>query len=334
LQLSVEHKKMLIALVDHHALLSNTAQRRNVEDEATISEFAAVIQTQPNLDALMLLTLADGMGVGDEAAWSDWKESLVWKLYRSASHYLAEGTVFFTLATQDAVLKRLGVDYAEEVEAHFQFMPESYFRTFDETAITEHIRLFRTFFAARETNALAPAMRWLHHPERGHSELWVCTWDRKYLLAKIAGAFAVARLNILSADIYTRRDDLVFDIFRVTNARDTQSVEAALNAALAKEHFDFQLEVPRVSQELEFPTRVTVDNKAHPVYTVVEIQTSDRLGLLYSILTAFVEAGLNIALARIATEKGAAIDTFYVTADDGGKIRAPAQIKRLQTLVL
>ena len=352
LQLSSERRKMLVLLVDQHILLSNTAQRRNVEDQATISEFAAAIHNQANLDTLMLMTLADGMGIGDENNWSDWKESLVWQLYRSTSRYLAEGDAFFTqrsqerLITREAVLKRLGPAYAGEVEAHFLFMPDAYFSSFDENTIAAHIRLFRTFFEARETDGLAPAVRWIPHPDRGHSELWVCTWDRKYLLAKIAGSLAVAHLNILSADIYTRGDNLVFDVFRVcdtkfeavTNARDIEAVETALTKSLTKEYFDFRpalqkamgRQTSHLAQELEFPTRISIDNDAHPVYTVVDIQTPDRLGLLYNILTGFVEAGLNIALSRIATEKGAAIDSFYVTNAKGGKIKDAPAIARLQ----
>ena len=90
LQLSSDRRRALILLVDHHLTLSSTAQRRNLDDPATILEFAQVVKDQPTLDALMLLTLADGQGTSDEA-WSDWKESLVWQLYRSTRRLLAEG---------------------------------------------------------------------------------------------------------------------------------------------------------------------------------------------------------------------------------------------------
>ncbi|RYD60370.1 MAG: HD domain-containing protein, partial [Verrucomicrobiaceae bacterium] len=56
LQLLPEQRKTLIFLVDHHITLSSTAQRRNVEDSATVAEFAALVRNQANLDALMLLT--------------------------------------------------------------------------------------------------------------------------------------------------------------------------------------------------------------------------------------------------------------------------------------
>ncbi len=353
LQLQSEQRKMLTLLVDQHILLSSTAQRRNVEDPATISEFANAVRNQPNLDALMLVTLADGMGVGDNT-WSDWKESLVWQLYRSASRYLAEGEAFFEQralerkTTREAVLKRLGANYAGEVDAHFLFMPDVYFNSFEEMAIASHIRLFRVFFETQEDDGLTPAVRWIPRPDRGHSELWVCTWDRKHLLAKIAGSLAVAHLNILSADIYTRSDNLVFDVFRVcdtnfqavTNTKDIELVENTLTESLSRGGFDFGPALNKamrrpyqLSQELEFPTRIIIDNDTHPIYTVVDIQTPDRLGLLYNILTGFGEADLNIALSRIATEKGAAIDSFYVTDAKGEKICDTKSIARLQKIL-
>jgi [protein-PII] uridylyltransferase len=156
----------------------------------------------------------------------------------------------------------------------------------------------------------------------------------------------VAQLNILSADVFTRTDNLVLDIFRVCNTNfeavtdptETSLVEKRLQHSLLEEDFDFGplLEKSRkkrgfqLSQELDFPTRIVIDNDAHPIYTLVDIQTPDRLGLLYRLLKAFAEAGVQIALSRISTEKGAAIDAFYVTDAEGRKLRASAAIVRLQ----
>jgi [protein-PII] uridylyltransferase len=62
----------------------------------------------------------------------------------------------------------------------------------------------------------------------------------------------------------------------------------------------------------------------------VDIQTPDRLGLLYQILRGFAELDVDIALSRIATEKGAAIDSFYVTDSVGRKIKGVDRIRALQ----
>ncbi len=66
LQLSSEQRKSLILVVDHHLTLSMIAQQRNLDDPATVAELAGVVKNQRNLNALMLLTLADGQGTSAE----------------------------------------------------------------------------------------------------------------------------------------------------------------------------------------------------------------------------------------------------------------------------
>ncbi|HSV63650.1 MAG TPA: [protein-PII] uridylyltransferase [Chthoniobacterales bacterium] len=336
LRLSAAQRRSLVLLVDHHLTLSNMAQQRNLDDPETAVEFAGIVRDQPNLDALMLLTLADGQGTSADA-WSDWKESLVWQLYESTTHYLSDQEAFFAQTKiereqlQTRVTEKLGAEFAEEVEAHFEVMPDNYFRAFTTDEIVSHLKLFRRFLEnlyQRDEPPLAPAVAWQAFPEQGHSIASFCAWDGQEFLAKIAGAFAVVPLNILSADIYTRGDNVVLDIFRVcdprfravTDPRDQALVESTLRSALIDPDFDFAPLLERARRQiakhnrvgLGFPTRVAVENKTHPAYTLVQIQTPDRLGLLYELLSAFGQENVSIALSRISTEKGAAIDTFYV----------------------
>ncbi|MGB8165880.1 MAG: [protein-PII] uridylyltransferase [Chthoniobacteraceae bacterium] len=356
LQLTPEQRKSLVLLVDHHIMLSSTAQRRNLDDPATTAEFAGLVKAQPNLDALMLLTLADGQGTGDEN-WSDWKEGLVWQLYRNTTSYLADGEAFYRQRTIErealraGVNKKLGTNYQDEIDAHFEYMPERYFQAYSIAEIAEHIRLFRQFLEVQadpDGLPLAPAVKWVSHPNRAHSEFWFVGWDRSELLARIAASLSVGHLNILSADAFTRADSLVLDIFRVCNTkfeavtdeREISTVEKRLKQSLESETFDFTPLLAKamkrrgfhLSQELDFPTRLTIDNDAHPVYTLVDIQTPDRLGLLYHLLRAFGETGVQIALSRIATEKGAAIDSFYVSETDGRKLRNETMVRLQKAL--
>ena len=355
LQLSSEQRKSLILLVDHHVTLSNMAQQRNLDDPATVVEFANVVKQQKILNALMLLTLADGQGTGGQS-WSDWKESLVWQLFEATSQYLTDQESYYERnkiereTLQAAVAAKLPTDYADEIEAHFDFMPDNYFRASEVPDIVKHLKLFRSFLAnasAHNDRPLVPAISWEALPEQGHSVASVCTWDRQQLLAKIAGSFSIVPLNILSADIFTRDDHTVLDIFRVcdtkgravTEQRDLALVEKTLHSALEDENFDFaplmdkarhQLQHRR-AQEVEFPTTIAVDNKAHPAYTLIQIETPDRLGLLYDLLSCLGREGVNIVLSRINTQKGAAIDTFYVTDSAArGKITDSQRIAALQ----
>ena len=352
LQLTSEQRRSLVLLVDHHVTLSNMAQQRNVDDPATVIELANIVKSQSNLDALMLLTLADGQGTSD--TWSDWKESLVWNLYHATARYLQDQEGFIAHVKMEreqlhrAVAENLDPDFAEEIEAHFEYMPDNYFRTFGAGYIVAHLDLFRTLWYntyLRDEPATAPALHWEAVPEQGHSVVSICTWDRQHLLASIAGAFAVASVNIMSADIFIRGDNLALDVFRlrdkkmgpVTDPHEIATVESILRTALLEERFDFDPLLANVRRktatclpDIEFPTRISVENKSHPTCTLIQVETPDRLGLLYDLVSCLGRNNVYITLSRISTEKGAAIDTFYVTdAITRGKITDAKRIEQL-----
>src|SRR5919106_1584962 len=363
LQLSSEQRKSLILLVDHHLTLSMIAQQRNLDDPATVAEMAGNVKNQKNLNALMLLTLADGQGTSAEA-WSDWKESLVWQLFHETSRYLADRQSYYEQtriereSLRRAVAQDLSPDYADEIDAHFDFMPDNYFRGRDVPEIVEHLKLFRSFveqvasspqdgFAAtnRGGQPLAPAVKWKALPEQGHSVVSFCTWERERLLAKIAGSFSVVPINILSADVFPRGDNVVLSVFRVCDTKAGaiadphafELVEQTLRSALDDEHFDFlpliekaKRQIPHRAPGIEFPTRISMDNKTHPAYTLIEIQAPDRLGLLYDILTCLDRESVSIPLSRINTQDGAAIDTLYVVdRSTDARITDPDRIRTI-----
>src|SRR6267378_5761510 len=354
LQLSSEQRKSLILLVDHHLTLSMIAQQRNLDDPATVAELAGIVKNQKNLNALMLLTLADGQGTNAEA-WSDWKESIVWELFHETSRDLADQKSYYEQtriereSLQVAVAENLSPDYVDEIDAHFEFMPDNYFRGSDVSDIVEHLKLFRSFIenvSGWGEHPLASAVKWKALPEQGHNVVSFCTWERERLLAKIAGSFSVVPINILSADVFPRGDNVVLSIFRVcdTKARAVtdpgafELVEQTLQSALDDENFDFLPLIEkakhqsrlRLTPRIEFPTLIAMDNKTHPAYTLIEIQAPDRLGLLYDILTCLDRDSVSIALSRINTQDGAAIDTLYVMdRSTHAKITDPHRIRAI-----
>jgi [protein-PII] uridylyltransferase len=226
----------------------------------------------------------------------------------------------------------LSSDYADEIEAHFEFMPDSYFRAHEVPEMVEHLKLFRRFLenlTAANAPPFAPAVLWEPFPAKGHTRVSFYTWDRQQILAKIAGSCSAVPLNILSVDTFGRGDHTVLNVFHVcdtkgravTDQRDFDLVEKTLRSALEKENLDFRAVLEkarrqtlrRPQQDLDFPTLIAIDNKAHPTYTLVQIQARDRLGLLYDLVACLGKEGISIALSRISTQNGAALDTFYVT---------------------
>ncbi len=82
--------------------------------------------------------------------------------------------------------------------------------------------------------------------------------------------------------------------------------------------------------EVDFPRRVWISNKSNPNFTVLEIQTIDRIGLLYDIFATIGRFGIETVSARINTEKGAAVDSFYLSDIMGRKVEDSEQLANLK----
>jgi [protein-PII] uridylyltransferase len=173
----------------------------------------------------------------------------------------------------------------------------------------------------------------------------VCVEGRRGVFAMIAGALSRNGLNILGAQIYTSRDGLAVDTLQVettssapvTDPRVWENVKADVLAALAGERsFDEVLTQRRYSvHERQFrafaqPPHVVLDNTISDSHTVIEVQTQDRLGLLYKLTRLLYEHGLDVTLAKISTEANRAIDVFYITDSTGKKIVDESAMSRIQ----
>jgi [protein-PII] uridylyltransferase len=351
-------------VIEHHLSMAMVSQRRDLEDPAVIRSFAGQIQTAENLRMLTLHTLADSQATSDKL-WNSFKDSLLWELYQKAMPLLVGGTDFVRAEVKQRELLAQEVERMlprsfspEEVAAHFAGLPPRYFQIHPAKEIVTDLALAHRFMhhqMAEEEKALEPTSAWHNEPDRGYTSAKICTWDRAGLFSKIAGSFAAAGINIHSAQIFTRADGIVLDTFFVTDARagglvnreERERFEAILLQALTGQAVDFRALIARqradrplyMSLEGErIPTRIHFDNDTSENRTVIDIETEDHLGLLYVISQALTELNLDISLAKISTEKGAAIDSFYVGEADGQKIRSGERqrvvAEKLHTLLI
>jgi [protein-PII] uridylyltransferase len=230
----------------------------------------------------------------------------------------------------------------EELQAHFAALPLRYFQIHSAEETLDDLRLAHRFMRRQileEKNLLAPVVNWHDEPDRGYNAVTICTWDRAGLFGKIAGSFSAAGLNILSARIFTRSDGIALDTFFVTDARtgslatgeQRDGFENLLYQVLTGVAVDLPGLIARkkiaplyqaYSGE-RLPTLIRFDNEASETRTIVEIETEDRVGLLYTMAQTLTEAQLDISGARICTERGAAIDSFYVHEMNGAKVISP-----------
>ncbi len=345
LQIKGARRRLLMFLIDHHLTLYRTATTKSLEDPNVIAEFGGMMKNRQQLDALLVLTHADSRGTSDKS-WNSWKESLILHLYQNAVRYLDDPSDYVRSVSaplkelQAEVQRALDATYTQEIAAHFEKMPRSYFNFRSADIIVQHLQVYRQFFEKLVTgkpgDSLLPQLHWIDHPEQGCSELIVVSWDRHLLLARVAGALAAQGITILAADLYQRQDDTVLDVFRVcrtdftpvSNDRTKARVQAGIEEAFETHAFDFSKAIAEVRKPFkgledmaaEVPQRVRFSNIVSPDYTVIELQALDRIGLLYDVFQVIGNAGLNICHARINTEKGVALDVIYVQDKAGHKV--------------
>ena len=338
-------------LVENHLLLASVSQRRDLDDSAVIRNFARQVGTPERLNLLALLTFADSQGTSDKL-WSGFKDSLLWQLHSRAMTVLTGGTEF-RKASEEAradlrhevrrlVPKRIS---DEEVDAHFELLPPRYFDIHTANQIHDDLEITHRFMhrlILEEQRALAPVTAWVDEPDRGYCLVKICTWDRAGLFGKIAGVLSAVGLNILGAQIFTRADGIALDAFFVNDGRtgtlasreQREKFSELLDTVLSGEAVNLRQLIARQSAGRSayaayfgerIDTQIRFDNDASDDRTLIEIETEDRLGLLYTISQTFSELELDISAARIVTERGAAVDSFYVREIEGGKIDRPGR---------
>ena len=334
-------------VIRHHLLMANISQRRDLGDPAVIRQFAKQVQNPEILALLTLHTFVDTQATSDKL-WNGFKDALLWELHRRTLPLLTGASEFAraeekqreTLMEEVAGLLPPDVSQ-DELRSHFSTLPPRYFQIHTAQEILDDLiqahRFLRLQAGAERGHPLTPAVHWRNEPDRGYTAVKVCTWDRAGLFSSIAGSLSAVGLNILSAQIFTRSDGIALDTFFVTDAEtgnlasteQGDKFEVVLGKVLTGKDVDLSTliarqKIARPPYQAYFgehiPTQIRFDNDASDARTLIEIETEDRVGLLYAISQTLSELRLDISTARICTEKGAAIDSFYVRELDGGKV--------------
>ena len=92
---------------------------------------------------------------------------------------------------------------------------------------------------------------------------------------------------------------------------DPVKLEAAI---VARVRLDRRSRLPNPDAELRF------DDHASPWYTICEVRSPDRRGLLHSLTAAMASAGANVHSARLVTIAGTAVDRFELTDRNDRKL--------------
>ncbi len=348
MRLNADDGALVEFLVRHHLLMTHTAFRRDLEDDKTIFDFAKTMGSVNNLKMLFLLTFADVKAVGPDV-WNPWKASLLGELYVKALNLLEEvekgefqrqDVRAAIRRTQARVRRLLLKDHKEErVESFLDAMPERYFLATPEEEIPGHFELME------RNRGKKAAVSVEHYPERDCTSVIVCCEDRPGLFASITGVLTSLRLDILNARIFTASDGRILDVFRISHHGRPElvmveqkwtkfrivlegvlegKIDVANLVASSKPSVFLQRRAPKVS------TVVNIDNEASDDFTIIEVFTEDRIGILFTIAYALHRLALSIHVAKISTNVDQVADVFYVTEEQGDKILDAVRVEHIR----
>ena len=339
-------------LVRKHLVLAHLSQRRDLSDVAMIARLAEDLADEETLRSLYLLTIAD-MSMVAPGNMTAWKEQLLRELYSRTMAHLRHGPDLAGVDPSQTVSERrrkaariLG-EPDDQFTAWATGLPDRYFAQTSSSLIARHAELSR----ARAPGEVAVDAA--HHStaaRTGWSELSVIADDTPGLLARIAGALVASKIDVMSAQIAGRMEGgrvEAIDVFLVRDrlgrpltddkvaavqqdltrlVRGELSVAALLDARRERSQLKAR-KTPDVATEVRIDAEVSAD------YTVVDVYTHDRPGVLFTITHTLSSLGLDIGLSKVATEAERVADIFYVRHSDGRKL-APAEHETLRARLI
>ena len=349
LGLNADDTAQLELLVRHHLLMHHLATRRDIHDPRLVAEFGRTVGTLATLQKLYVLTFAD-LGATNPKLWNSWQDMLLGELYGLAVESFERGITAEQAQAErvarirERVAAAIGAGAGPTLERFLVDMPDRYFLTTPEEDIPHHFELVRRYAEEPLVTTVA------HFPEREFSEFTVVTSDRPGLFATLTGVLRAFGMNIGAARITTGGSGVVVDVFRVTHldgaaiARDDdrwERIQVAVGKVLAGE-LDVEQMVARAGRPSilgekvvpRMPTKVEIDNRVSDDYTVIDVFTVDRAGILFAITNALYHLGLSIHLAKITTTVDRVLDVFYVTDREGRKIDDSTQLALIHDTVL
>ncbi len=340
LGLTAEETETVEWLVRYHLLMSDMAQKRDIGDPRTVRDFAKAVKTKRRLDLLTVLTVCDIRGVGPNT-WNNWKAMLLRQLHGQTTDALEGGLENINREKREdeakAGLRARLTDWDAKdlrVETARHYAP--YWQGLSTDTQEVFARLLRGLGDDEIRIDLHP------EPTRDATRACFALADHPGIFSRLAGALALVGANVVDARTYTSKDGYATPVFWIQDAdgkpyevsrlpRLRGMIEKTLRGeVLPREALAGRDKVKKREREFRFPTHITFDNEGSEIYTIIEVDTRDRPGLLYDLTRTLAANNIYIASAVIATYGAQVVDAFYVKDMFGLKLHAKHRQEALE----
>ncbi len=327
-------------LVRYHLLMSDMAQKRDIADPRTVRDFAKAVQNTKRLDLLTVLTVCDIRAVGP-TSWNNWKAALIRALYRQTARALETGLEDLNRETRGSEAKsnlRTALsdwskeDLKEETSRHYP----PYWQGLH---VTAHV-----VFANLLQGLTNDEIRINLHPDTDRDATRVCfaLVDHPGVFSRLAGALALVGANVVDGRSYTSKDGYATSAFwvqdinghpyeasRLPRLRDIIG-KTLRGEVLARDAIKDKDRLKKRERAFKVPTSISFDNEGSEIFTIIEVDSRDRPGLLYDLARTMASANVYISSAVIATYGEQVVDSFYVKDMFGLKFHSQSKQRNLE----
>lgn len=327
-------------LVRHHLLMSDMAQKRDIADPRTIRDFAKLVKTKKRLDLLTVLTVCDIRGVGP-GTWNNWKAMLLRALHADTAAALQDGAEALNRSNREDEAKRaLRRALADWPRADLAVETARHYGPYWQGLTPETHVVFAQLLRDLPNNEIRIDLKLVD--DRDATRACFALADHPGIFSRLAGALALVGANIVDARTYTTKDGYATAEFWIQDAEGKPYEEARLprlrkmiektfaGEVVATQALKDRDKVKKRERAFRVPTKIVFDNEGSDIYTIIEVDTRDRPGLLYDLTRTLAANNIYIASAVIATYGVQVVDSFYVKDMFGLKLHAKSKQESLE----
>ena len=327
-------------LVRYHLLMSDMAQKRDISDPRTVRDFAKAVQSVKRLNLLTVLTVCDIRSVGPDT-WNNWKATLIRQLYAETKAILEQGAEALNRENRMTEAKKALREKLSEwdnkdikIETGRHYPP--YWQGFQVDAQFAFAKLLRNLRADEIKIELTP------DTDRDATRICFALSDHPGIFSRLAGALALVGANVVDARSYTSKDGFATAAFWIQDgdgspynqarfSRLRRMIEKTLSGeVITREAIKERDKFKKREKAFKVPTSITFDNEGSEIYTIIEVDTRDRPGLLFDLTRTLANMNVYIASAVIATYGEQVVDSFYVKDMFGLKFHSESKQKKLE----
>jgi [protein-PII] uridylyltransferase len=320
--------RLVAWLVQHHLLLSLTAQKKDLNDPNVINEFAKTVGDETHLAHLYVLTVADVRGTNPKL-WNSWKETLFWELYQLTKRALRRGLanpidadelIAESQTEAEALLQRNGIAVADWQAIWSNFTKEYFLRHRPEE-IAWHTRVLAT------TDERGPVIVDVSDQVfEGLTAIMIHAPKELNSFVRTTAVLAELGLTIVDARIEPTSEAYDLDTYcvletdgsPVTEARRFEEINYRLRASLSLKSAQIRVtrRAPRQVRMFSTPVQISLSRDPARPRTVLDLVAGDRPGLLFQVGKIFEEQGIQLQNAKIATLGERAEDVFFIATEE------------------